>query len=126
MKIIGIVFVIVGAIIFLADIIKRVMCKQEITGIVVNICKVTSFKGDGGKKRKFYPVFQYNVDGTSYIKKSTKGYVFYKYELGDNIKIKYNPKNPKQYYVKGNISNIIMSAIWIITGIMIILTGQRV
>ena len=126
MNIIGIVFIIVGAIIFLADTIKRMKCKQNITGIVIDICKVTSIKGNGSKKRKFYPVFQYNVEGTAYIKKSTKGYIFYKYELGDNIKIKCNPKNPNQYYVKGNISNIIMSAIWIIIGIIFILTGQRV
>ena len=126
MNIIGIVFIVIGLIIFLIDVINKVKCKEMVKGTVVDIYKITSISGNGGKRRTYYPIYQYNVDGTVYMKKSSNGSIFCRYQIGDEVKIKYNPKNPNRYYVKGKITNIVMSIIWIVLGVGMIIIGQRV
>ena len=126
MNILGIAFIAIGVIILLIDVINKVKCKEMVTGTVVDIYKITSINGSGGKRRTYYPIYQYNVDGTMYVKKSSSGSIFCRYQIGDEVKIKYNPKNPNTYHVKGKITNIVMSIIWIMLGVGIIIIGQRV
>lgn len=77
-------------------------CTAQTTGIVTSN-KVEKIKKKSRKRTttsKIYrPVFTYEVDGISYEGIGENGQNPPKYQVGDEIKVHYDPDDPKTYYV---------------------------
>ena len=123
MKIVGIIFVTIGVLSLAKNFLDRISCKGVVNGTVIDIYKRVLISYNGTRKVTLYPVFKYNIDGNLYVKKSINGSKFCKFKIGQEVKVKYNLKNPDKYYVKGSSSKIMFSLIWLITGISMIALG---
>lgn len=117
-KVIGIFLAYVGGASLVAEIIKRIKCKEFTSGKVVDIIeKVKTKKNE--TKVFFYPIFEYIVDGNTYTEKFDvgSGRRNFKYSIGDEVEIHYIPGEPEKYYVKGNIEGIIGYIIILVCGL---------
>lgn len=123
MKLVGILFVIVGVGILAKYLFKKITYKSSVNGTVVDIYRRVLISSNGTRRSTLYPIFRYNVDGETYVKKSVNGSKFCKFKIGEEVEVKYNPKNPDKYYVKGTSSKIFFALIWLIVGIPIIVLG---
>lgn len=107
-KLLGIFFAYVGGASFIAEILKRIKCKESTSGKVIDIVeKVKEKKRE--TKIFLYPIFEYTVDGNTYTEQFNvgTGRRNFKYSIGDEVEIHYVPNEPQKYYVKGNIEGII-------------------
>ena len=68
----------------------------------------------------FRPIFEYTVDGNTYIKKSASGSSSCPYYIGQTIEIHYDPSNPNTYYVKSGL-NIVLGIIFSIIGLAVMI-----
>ena len=120
-KLIGIFFAYIGGASFLAEIFKRMKCKEHTSGKVVDI-----FEKVKTKKREtkvfLYPIFEYIVDGNTYTEKFNvgSGRRNFKYNIGDEVEIHYIPNEPQKYYVKGNVEGLIGYIILLVCGLVLL------
>ena len=128
-KIIGLIFFLGGLFLVALSILKKKKCTSTVQGKVIDIVKEwntsnTSTDDFHGYRRNdeimFYPVFEYSVNDTVYVKKSSSGSSSCPYSIGQEVEIHYNPQNPHQYYVKletlvRTLLGIIFSAIGIVS-----------
>lgn len=121
MTLVGIIFSIVGGLIGLINLFKRIMCRSVTKGVVVEIHRSESRDSDGHISVTYHPIFEYEVLGKVYRKKNSVGSNVCNYTVGEVVDIHYNAKNPEIYYAKGNIGIIIFGFIFMIAGIVCIL-----
>lgn len=120
-KLIGIFLAYIGGASCVAEILKRIKCKECTSGKVVDIIeKVKEKKRE--TKVFLYPVFEYVVNGNIYTEKFDigSGRKNLKYSIGDEVEIHYMPNEPQKYYVKGNINGIIGYAIILGMGLLLL------
>jgi len=123
MKLVGILFVIIGVGILAKYLFKKIGYKSSVNGTVVDIYRRVLISSNGTRKATLYPIFKYSVDEEIYVKKSANGSKFCKFKIGEEVEVKYNPKNPDKYYIKGDFSNILFSLPWLIVGIAMVVLG---
>ena len=117
---VGIIFAIAGGIIFVKEVLKRKKCNVSTNGTVIDIARDESRDSDGNIKITLHTIFEYNVSGNIYVKKSNFGSSNCKYHIGQEVEILYNAEKPDEYYVKGSFGSMILGAIFMICGIILI------
>lgn len=138
--VIGIVFIIIGLIICVVGVRKQKKCTEVTEGKIVDIAREVrsgdsnkSYTGGiqigrvsiGSEPREIYlyPIYEYKVNGNTYVEKSTtnsNGAV-----IGQTVEIHYNPNNPRDFYSgkSGIIIQIVLGIIFSIIGIVVIFTA---
>ena len=92
---------------------KRRKCTESVEGKVVDIAR----KWDNNGSTSFYPIFEYTVNGNTYVHQSQTGSRPCRYHIGQNIEIHFNPEKPEQFYDKeSNITGTVFGIITIIIG----------
>lgn len=114
--VIGVIFAVIGVIIMLMTHGKKVRCTSVTNAKVVDIIRnVTK-----DYSTTFYPLLEYNIDGTKYVRKPSIGFSSPKHKIGEEIEIHYNASNPNEFYTgKGNTS-MMVGMIFTIIGILFI------
>lgn len=76
------------------------VCTQETESTIVEI---TTRKESEGHlyTTYYYPVLSYTVDGKEYKGEGDKSRNSSEYGIGDIVSIRYNPENPKEFYMIG-------------------------
>lgn len=144
--VIGVIFAVIGVIIMLTTHGKKVRCTSvtnaKVVDIIRNVTKdYSSHRNNVGNgitinignesfnnnshlraynTTTFYPLLEYTIDGTKYVRKSNIGSSSPKYTIGEEIEIHYNASNPNEFYTgKGNAS-MMVGMIFTIIGILFI------
>lgn len=96
--IIGIVFWIMGLLIFLSDYFEIKRCTAEASALIVDVIKDEHWryrKSRSGYVTYYYPILEFPVRGKTYrvktILKATRPETFV---IGERLNIQYNPQNP--------------------------------
>lgn len=139
----GVIFAVIGVVLMMVTHGKKVRCTSVTTAKVVDLIREVrknySSRGAGSgvnisvgnmnmaignnapyNSTSFYPLFEYNVDGVKYVRKSSTGSSSPKYGIGEEVEIHYNASNPNEFYDgKGNTS-MIVGIIFTIFGLLFI------
>ncbi len=79
-------------------------CSESCNGILIKIEEIEIIHSVNNDSLRRYttksdvPIYEYEVSGIKYKIKGTNGHGF---NLGDIVKINYNPKNPNECYIDG-------------------------
>ena len=121
--IVGIIFIIVGAFLFLKNnnLVKN--CTEEIEATVVDM-KQDFSTDDGDASYIYYPIIEYKANENNVRVTMDSGSNTPAYNIGDKITILYNPNKVKEFIVKGNKSSNIISIIFMVIGVFV--TGYGV
>ena len=118
----GLFFVVIGVAVIMFQKKQNNKCTEVTTATVID----NVHPGYGSSVRKFMPVFQYTVNGQTVTQKSTIARKPKKYEIGDQVELRYNPNNINEYYVPGYTSKS-LGIIFILAGLgfsaLVILKG---
>ena len=116
LKIFGFIFFIVGCAMIINSFMKKNKCTENVEGKVIDISKKWT-----NDETTFYPIFEYTVNGNTYVQQLRVGSRPCKYHIGQNVELYFNPEKPEQFYDKNsNISGIVGGMIFAIIGIIII------
>lgn len=115
-------FFAVGILVIAAEYTKRKKCIESTIGTVIDIDVDRKYdRNDHRMETRYYPVFQYDANGETYVKKSTSGSNRrFKYDINSTVNIMYDPNNPNTYYVQGNNDGFILGIIFIVISIILL------
>ena len=113
--ILGIICEIIGMRSLFSFIKQKVNCTETVMGKIVD-------KSIGDEINEQYPIYEYTIDGKTYVKQSKirESSV----PLGIKIKIYYNPNNPDEFFAYGDYSifSIIMTGgLFTLVGLYVII-----
>ena len=77
-------------------------CTAHEAGVVREILSKTETTGTGGQRRQtvtYFPVVAYSANGVEYVEQSSFKVTRYKYTVGKDVTVFYNPSNPEQIYI---------------------------
>lgn len=102
-------------------------CTSNCKGVLNEICeKLREYQDEDGhyrKKKYYFPIYEFEVNGKKYKIRDTTGNVREKnLKIGEIVEIKYNPENPEECYKEGDA----FSKAWLvflIAGIICIIEG---
>ncbi len=99
LKIIAVFFWITGILLFISDYLEDKRCTVETTAVIVDVIKETHLRhGSHASRRQvnnYYPTIEFFVPGkTVRVKTRIKGYHRDSFKPGEQLNIRYNPKNP--------------------------------
>lgn len=134
----GIIFAIVGLVVFVLAFLKKSHCTAITTGKVVEISRELEtnnqyngnfinhanqqYNGFGGQRQvNLYPIFEYTIGENKYVKKSKTS--SYRYHVGQDVTVHYNPQNPDESYINGTYTSLIGGIIFMIIGIIVAIGG---
>lgn len=123
---IGILFIAVGAFLFIRNnnLVKN--CTEEAEATVVGIDQELSTDSDNNTTYMFYPILEYKVKGETVQSKMIDGSSSPDYKMGDKITILYNPNKTSEFIIKGDISSSIMSYVFMGLGVIATIYGAFV
>lgn len=91
-------------------------------GVVVSYMEQYNFHtGTTPGTYEYMPVVQYEVDGATYTGKSVQLQVEKTYDIGESVKVKYNPSNPQTIVIVGDNTTTIGAVLMIGFGAMVFL-----
>ena len=96
---IGFIFTVVGIFILIYPFYHKIKCTESTTAKVIGFEKRWS-RGSKGRMGRYiyYPVFSYKVNGEEIeVKHNVSPTDF---QVGEYVELKYNSKNPYQYYIE--------------------------
>ena len=104
--IIGIVFLVMGILIFITEYGKNKRCTAEADAVITDVIKEERWKRSNhgsGRQTYYYPVIEFPVrDKIIRVKTRIKASLPETYKKGDRLNILYNPKNPADLKLPGN------------------------
>ena len=117
---VGIILAVIGLLLITAKILTYIKCTVPINATVVKLEKENTYFR-GVKHTHYRPVVRYVVDGKSYTEEayfrtSRKT----KYPIDSEMKINYNPKNPKEMRFVGRLSPLPMGLVFLFIGTVLI------
>ncbi len=116
------VFFIVGALMLAASIQLQKGCIKSVTSIVVDIIEKEGTDDDGDPTITYCPVYQYTVGGVTYEKESSMSSSSKRYDIGQKVPLKYNPRDPNVFLEPGESkTNIVMGAVLVAVSLGIII-----
>lgn len=119
---VGVVFIIVGIVMFNNKRKKEINCTSSTYGKVIDIVH-RSYSRNGGYSSSWHPVFEYNVGELKLKKESPFGSSQSRYAIGQDIQIYYNPENYNEYYIAGDSLPNTLVKIFTFVGIGAIIIG---
>ena len=115
---VGIGLIVVGVIVILLGIRKKMRCSGRTKGRIIGLRESYETDDEGFNHYYYYPQFEYVVNGQVYRGEVSTGYSKpSKIDIGGEIKVIYNPKKPSECFTKGG--GFIMPFL----GIMLIIVG---
>ena len=104
--IVGIVFWILGILIFVSDYLEIRRCTAEAEAVITDVIKEERWrpgKHIAGRRTAYYPVLEFPAGGKiRRVKTRLRAYLPDTYVKGKTLKIRYNPKNPADLRRSGN------------------------
>ncbi len=97
-------------------------CTVEAPAKVVDIEEEEDWD-DGSVSYVYYPVIEYEANGTTINKKHNSGSNPSKYSIGDSISVMYNPENVQEYVIVGDNSSQFVWILLVVIGGVFILVG---
>ena len=117
-------FFVVGVLVIVTEYTKRKKCIEATIGTVIDIDVDREYnRNDHRIESTYYPIFQYEANGNTYVKKFTSGSNRrFTYPINSTVTIMYDPNNPDSFYVQGNNSGFILGIIFIVISIILFFT----
>lgn len=114
--VIGIAAVLLGGYTLFLNIFKRVKCTQETEAEIVDV-KKERHKTGSNRRTDYTPVLSYKVDGQEYGGLTQFSSILpNKFQVGQTMKVKYDPSNPDNFCVVGKVGNIKLSVFALVIG----------
>ena len=128
---VGILIAIGGIFIIVSRQIKKSHCIELTKGKIIDIVRqknreiatAGTREIDRNVTTSFYPVYEYTVNGNTYVKRSSSGSSTPTFFIGQEVDIHYNPENANEYYANQNIAPIITGTGLTIVGVIIMVIG---
>ena len=118
--VIGIITTAIGLLLLTAKILTYIRCTVPINATVVKLEKECTFLR-GVERTHYRPVVRYVVDGKSYTEEAYfRTYRKTKYQVGSEMEICCNPKNPKEMRFVGHLSPLPMGLVFLFIGTVLI------
>lgn len=115
---VGAGLIVIGVIVILSGIRKKIRCSGRTVGRIIGVRESQETDDEGFNHYYYYPQFEYVVNGQVYRGEGSTSYSKpQKIQIGGEIKVIYNPKNPNEYFTKGG------GFILPFLGIMLIIVG---
>ena len=108
----GLFFVAIGVAVIIFQRKQNKKCTEVTTATVID----NVHPSHGSTVGKYAPVFQYTANGQTVTQTSTLAKRPKKYEIGDQVELRYNPNNVNEYYVPGYTSNA-LAIVFILAGL---------
>ncbi len=119
----GIAFIFGGCALLYHTLHRDSHCTMETEAQVVDY-EISTHTEDGIPQDSYYPVFRYQADGFCREGTGAVGHPDQPYELGDIVKIRYNPENPDEIDVPGeNKTTLFFGGVAIVLGIVFFVMG---
>ena len=118
--VVGIIITAIGLLLITAKILTYIKCTVPKNATVVKLKKeYTYFRGV--EHTHYRPAVRYVVDGKSYTEEAYfRTYRKTKYPIDSEMKIYYNPKNPKEMRFVGHLSPLPMGVVFLSIGTVLI------
>lgn len=118
--VVGIILAGIGLILIMAKIMTYIKCTVPINATVVKLEKEYTFFR-GVEHTHYRPIVGYVVDGKSYTEEAYfRTYRKTKYPIDSEIKICYNPKNPKEMRFVGHLFPLPIGLVFLFIGAVLI------
>lgn len=118
----GILFLILAAVFRHTRKKKEAVCTRLIKGTVARIERVSSWDSEGYVSVSWHPVYEYDVDGVHYEKRSNLGNSQQDMHEGEIVDIYVDPENPDEYYCKKDPSGTIVKMFFFM-GLLFLVIG---
>lgn len=118
--VVGIILAGIGLLLIMAKIMTYIKCTVPINATVVKLEKEYTFFR-GVEHTHYRPIVGYVVDGKSYTEEAYfRTYRKTKYPIASEIKICYNPKNPKEMRFVGHLFPLHIGLVFLFIGAVLI------
>ena len=118
--VVGIILAGIGLLLLAAKVMTYIKCTVPIHATVVKQEKEYTFLR-GVEHTPYRPVVRYVVDGKSYTEEAYfRTYRKTKYPIDSEMKIYYNPRNPKEMRFVGHLSPLPMGLVFLFIGAVLI------
>lgn len=98
-------------------------CTSQTSGTIIDL-KRHSSGSSGNHQTSYHPVIQFVTEnGKTIVKESSFGGSKTRYQIGQNIKLFYNPDNPDEFYMPDDNIPKILTLVFSLVGIGMILLG---
>lgn len=117
--VVGGVFLVIG--IYLLR--KRARCQKACTATTTGVVADISQRVSNKSGVMFSPVFEYEVDGLTYVKASSTATSKNSYAIGETIEVRYDPQNPHEYYLPRDGAGKTLGVVFTAVGAVCVLIG---
>lgn len=118
--VVGIILAGIGLLLIMAKVMTYIKCTVPINATVVKLEKEYTFFR-GVEHTHYRPIVGYVVDGKSYTEEAYfRTYRKTKYPINSEIKIRYNPKNPKEMRFVGHLFPLPIGLVLVFVGAVLI------
>ena len=118
--VVGIILTGIGLLLIMAKVMTYIKCTVPINATVVKLEKEYTFFR-GVEHTHYRPIVGYVVDGKSYTEEAYfRTYRKTKYPIDSEIKICYNPKNPKEMRFVGHLFPLPIGLVFLFIGAVLI------
>lgn len=97
---------------------KKQRCLSQTYGKIVSISSMKT-----GKKRSYFPTYEYNVNGKVITIEMKMGTTHCQYRRGDSVKIFYDSHEPQYSYIENYKEDTVTSIGCIVLGSLAIISG---
>ena len=119
-NVVGIVLTGIGLLLLAAKVMTYIKCTVPINAAVVKLEKEYTFLR-GVEHTHYRPVVRYVVDGKSYTEEAYfRTYRKTKYPIDSEMKIYYNPRNPKEMRFVGHLFPLPLGLVFLFIGAVLI------
>lgn len=120
---VGIIFIIVGVILFRVKKKNEKCCTADTTGVVVDLIKKRHTMPDeyGAYRSAWYPVIEYEANGIKVRKTASTGSNPSRYQVGEYVDLKYDPQNVEHYVLKEDHTLFVLQIIFSIIGVVLLI-----
>jgi len=113
----SVIFIIVGIIGIVSQIMLKIRCNESVDAEVVDID--VRYDSDGVATRA--PVFRYEYGGMYYKRKNSFYSTSVRYSVGDHVMLLIDPNDPESFYCpKGAINRVIFHLMFMVVGMLIL------
>lgn len=99
---------------------RRVSCRETIVATVKSLERKKHYY-KGHTTHRYFPTLTYTVDGRTYTTASDTGSLnMYKYQVGNEVTIRYNPDAPETICVGAQVFPYVCGALFIPMGVTLI------
>lgn len=123
---VGVIFLAVGIFILVKNNRLAKECTEKAVAKVVDMETEINTDTDSASPYYYYPVVEYEAGGKKVTVRMDSGSSTPEYNLGEEVKILYNPNNVEEFIVEGEKGSKIFSIVFIVLGGLVSLYGVKV